>query len=122
MILRKAIVIGATSGIGRALAILLAEDGYHVGITGRREELLTELQDGMPGKFIPAAFDVSSPDAAERTERLIADLDGLDLLIYCSGTGDENPGLDIGIEDRTNTVNVESFTRIVTLAYRHFAA
>ena len=40
---RKAIVIGATSGIGRKLAVLLADKDYLVGATGRRKEHLEEL-------------------------------------------------------------------------------
>ncbi len=42
--MKKAIVVGASSGIGRGLALLLAENGYKVGITGRRTELLEELR------------------------------------------------------------------------------
>ena len=36
----RAIVIGATSGIGRAVAGLMAEEGWTVGIAGRRREML----------------------------------------------------------------------------------
>jgi short-subunit dehydrogenase len=42
--MKKAIVIGATSGIGRELAMLLSENNYQVGITGRRTELLESLK------------------------------------------------------------------------------
>lgn len=42
--MKKAIVIGATSGIGRELTKILAENNYIVGLTGRRAELLRELQ------------------------------------------------------------------------------
>ena len=41
---KKAIVIGASSGIGRALAKLLAQEGYEVGLAARRLELLQALQ------------------------------------------------------------------------------
>ena len=47
----KAIVIGATSGIGKALAEVLAEHGYRVGITGRRMELLEAMQAQKPQSF-----------------------------------------------------------------------
>jgi short-subunit dehydrogenase len=41
--MKKAIVIGATSGIGKELAKLLVNNGYKVGITGRKTELLNDL-------------------------------------------------------------------------------
>ncbi|WP_379092972.1 hypothetical protein [Pedobacter sp. UC225_65] len=37
--MQKAIVVGGTSGIGRALALLLADHHYQVGVTGRRADL-----------------------------------------------------------------------------------
>jgi short-subunit dehydrogenase len=40
--MKKAIVIGATSGLGKELAKILVDNDYKVGITGRRPELLTE--------------------------------------------------------------------------------
>ena len=42
--MKNAIVIGATSGIGKGLAKLLSENGYNIGITGRRTELLEDLK------------------------------------------------------------------------------
>jgi short-subunit dehydrogenase len=46
--MKKAIVIGATSEIGKGLAELLARDGYTVGITGRRAELLIDVKQRNP--------------------------------------------------------------------------
>ena len=48
---KKAIVFGATSGIGRALAKLLVEDGYQVLITGRRHERLELICKENPGAY-----------------------------------------------------------------------
>ena len=42
--MKKAIVIGSSSVIGRELSILLSKNGYRVGITGRRENKLEEIQ------------------------------------------------------------------------------
>ena len=39
--MKKAIIIGATSGIGKGLSKLLVAEGFKVGITGRRTELLS---------------------------------------------------------------------------------
>ena len=46
--MKRAIVIGATSGIGRGLAERLASAGYTVGLVGRRENLLDEIAAGNP--------------------------------------------------------------------------
>ena len=43
--MKKAIIIGATSGIGKGLAKLLTDNDYKVGITGRQTNLLTELKN-----------------------------------------------------------------------------
>ncbi|MCF6223007.1 MAG: SDR family NAD(P)-dependent oxidoreductase [Flavobacteriaceae bacterium] len=45
---KKAIVFGATSGIGKELAKLLVNDGFVVAITGRRDEKLKEIQISSP--------------------------------------------------------------------------
>lgn len=50
--MQKAIIVGATSGIGKSLALLLADNGYKVGIIGRRENLLAELHTEKPNTFI----------------------------------------------------------------------
>ena len=42
--MKKAIIIGATSGIGKGLAKLLADNNYKISLTGRRVELLNVLQ------------------------------------------------------------------------------
>ncbi|MDN3580458.1 SDR family NAD(P)-dependent oxidoreductase [Mucilaginibacter flavus] len=119
--MKKAIVVGATSGIGRQLAILLADNNYHVGITGRRAELLAELQELKPGKFKPSAFDVTDTTAIpQHLAKLTAELGGLDLLIISSGTGDLNPSLDPGIENETNAVNVLGFTTVADWAFNFF--
>ena len=57
--MKKAIIIGATSGIGKELAKLLTENGYLVGITGRRTELLTEIQKENPKLYRIRDFDIT---------------------------------------------------------------
>jgi short-subunit dehydrogenase len=44
MKMKKAIIIGATSGIGKSLAELLNREGYEVGVIGRREELFQSIK------------------------------------------------------------------------------
>ena len=52
---KKAIVVGATSGIGLEVARLLASGGYEVGIAGRREERLRDIMretEGITGIYL----------------------------------------------------------------------
>jgi NADP-dependent 3-hydroxy acid dehydrogenase YdfG len=86
--MKKAIVIGATSGIGEELAKLLADNGYKVGITGRRTELLEKLQ-GVNSNFHIKTLDVTETTiTVEKLEELVSEMNGLDLLILSSGTGE----------------------------------
>ncbi len=119
--MKKAIVIGATSGIGKGLARILADNNYKVGITGRRAELLQELKSEKPGSFYLKSLDVTdTKHVVEKLEELTTDLGGLDLLILSSGTGDINKNLDFEIEKQTINTNVLGFTQIAGWAFNYF--
>jgi short-subunit dehydrogenase len=119
--MKKAIIIGATSGIGKGLAQKLANENYVVGITGRRSELLSELKSQNPNVFHPKTFDIiDTKKIVENLENLTKELGGLDLLIISSGTGDLNENLDYEIEKRTIETNITGFTCIANWAFNYF--
>ena len=119
--MKKAIIIGATSGIGKALAKTLINDNYKVGIIGRRTNLLDELKSESPENYCIKTLDVTDTEkTAETIEKLVAELGGLDLLVISSGTGDINKSLDFKIEKRTIDVNVTGFTCIADWAFNFF--
>lgn len=119
--MKKAIVIGATSGIGKGLAKVLVENGYVVGITGRRTELLEKLKSEKPDSYIIKSFDITDTKAsAGKLDELTSELGGLDLIIISSGTGDVNEVLDFKIEKRTINTNVTGFTFIAGWAFKYF--
>ena len=119
--MKKVIIIGATSGIGKGLAQKLAEENYVVGITGRRTELLNELKSEKPNLFYPKTFDITDTNKiVENLEELTKELGGLDLLIISSGTGDLNEKLDYEIEKRTIETNVTGFTCVANWAFNYF--
>lgn len=119
--MKKAIIIGATSGIGKALAKTLINDNYNVGITGRRTELLNELKAENTEKYYIQTLDVADTERAiEAIEKLVEELGGLDLLIISSGTGDINKTLDFQIEKRTIDVNVTGFTSVADWSFNFF--
>jgi short-subunit dehydrogenase len=119
--MKKAIIIGATSGIGEGLAQKLAEENYIVGITGRRTELLNNIKKQKPNSYHIKTFDIRNKNAIiENLEELTKELGGLDLLIISSGTGDLNENLKNEIEVQTIETNVLGFTCISTWAYNYF--
>ncbi|MFV9645589.1 MAG: SDR family NAD(P)-dependent oxidoreductase, partial [Desulfobacterales bacterium] len=62
--MKKAIVIGATSGIGKELTKVLSQDGYVIGIAGRRIHLLEELQSELSTHILLRKMDVSETSRA----------------------------------------------------------
>ncbi len=118
---RKAIIVGASSGMGKELCRILVSKDYRVGIVGRRENLLKELQSESPERIVYRAFDVRDMSkTSKRLRELIRELEGLDLLVLSSGTGFINEDLDSEPEFQTIYTNVTAFTDIVTFTYRYF--
>ena len=119
--MKKAIVVGATSGIGRGIAKILADNGYIVGITGRRAGLLEELKNEKPDSFIVKSFDITDIKETEtKLQELVKELGEVDLLFLSSGTGDINGRLIFEIEKMTIDTNVTAFTFIADWIFRFF--
>ncbi len=116
---KKVIIIGATSGIGRTLAQLYVNDGYLVGISGRRKELLDSFQTEFPA-VITACFDVTGNDNIKHLQSMITQLGGLDILIYNSGYGEPSKKLMWEIEKQTTLTNVNGFVEIANFVFNYF--
>ena len=142
---KKAIVMGATSGIGMEVASLLAQRGWQVGIAGRRVERLEEVkrntnqiisektkvsQKGNISEGMKASrgeiicyqqIDVTSADAPTLLQKLIEKLGGMDLYFHSSGIGWQNYSLDFEKEMKTVETNGLGFVRMVDTAFNWFA-
>lgn len=142
---KKAIVMGATSGIGMEVASLLAQRGWQVGIAGRRVERLEEVkrntnqiisektkvsQKGNISEGVKASrgeiicyqqIDVTSADAPTLLQKLIEKLGGMDLYFHSSGIGWQNNSLDFEKEMKTVETNGLGFVRMVDTAFNWFA-
>ncbi|WP_166962326.1 SDR family NAD(P)-dependent oxidoreductase [Yeosuana marina] len=118
--MKKAIIIGATSGIGNELARLLLKKNYFIGITGRRLNELKKLKGKNPNQVMINSFDCTLDNNSQRLTDLVNEMGGLDLLILSAGTGDLNESLDFTIENNINLLNVNAFTEIVNWAYKYF--
>ena len=119
--MKNALIIGATSGIGKELAKLLVADGYRVVITGRREPLLKEIKETNPANYIVKVHDVTNLDSCNTLfEELKNELKKIDLVVYSSGVGDPNYKLEWEKELPTLKTNVIAATKIYGLAYNLF--
>jgi short-subunit dehydrogenase len=96
------------------------QNKYRVGITGRREAHLLELQKEQPEQIQIAAFDTTEPNAIEQLEALEKRLGGIDLFIISAGIGHLNLDYDYSLENETNQLNVFAFTRLVNWSMRYF--
>ena len=115
--MKRAIIIGASSGIGFEVARLLLDDGWKVGVAARRVDLLQTIGNVSEAEQI----DVTDPNAAEHLRSMISQLGGMDLLIYTAGIGKQNRELTEGIEVQTTETNGVGFVRMIGEAYRYFA-
>lgn len=113
---KRAIVVGASSGIGREVAKLLIKQGWKVGVAARRLQLLQDI-----GATATEQIDVTTDDATEALQRLISKTGGMDLFFYASGIGKQNRELTEEIELATVQTNGMGFTRMIGAAYRYFA-
>ena len=118
---KKAIVVGASSGIGLEVAKLLLADGWQLGVAARREELLQDLKAEASERVEIMSIDVTKPDAGEKLLALIDRLGGMDLYFHASGIGKQNRTLEEDIELNTMETNAVGFTRMIGTAYRYFA-
>ena len=117
---KRIIIIGASSGIGKEMALIYAKKGCTLGITGRRKDLLEELKNQFPGQISISVFDVMGSNNQVEIKQLIEKLGGLDLLIYNSGYGDISRNLDWQIENATTRTNVNGFVEITVSAFNFF--
>ena len=114
--MKKAIVVGASSGIGMEVARLLLKQGWKVGVAARRIDLLKTI-----GDVETEQIDVTKPEATQQLQHLIERVGGMDLFFYASGIGKQNRELKENIELATVETNAVGFTRMIGEAYRYFA-
>ncbi|KOV60554.1 SDR family NAD(P)-dependent oxidoreductase [Streptomyces sp. MMG1121] len=113
---RTALVTGATSNIGRAIAEAFAAEGAHVVISGRNEERGTEVVNGIRARggraeFVRARLDGSAEASRTLAARATAALGGhLDILVNNAGVypGDVTTATDEKTFDEVYAVNVKA--------------
>jgi len=115
-------IIGATSGIGRALAVEMHDRGYTVGATGRRIERLEELRQQLDNRIYIQYMDVTElGDAIDQLDQLADQMGGLDMVVLNAGVShfqDESVGreTDLHVID----VNIRGFGNLASYCFKRF--
>ena len=119
--MKKAIIIGASSGIGKELTKIFASHGCEVGIAARRTDLLNEIIAEIPTKIYTATIDIKNTDIAiQSLAKLIKDVGDVDIIVISSGVGHMNSSLDWSKEKETIETNVSGFTAMAGVAMHYF--
>lgn len=119
--MEKIIIIGASSGIGEALARELSSRGYIVGMAARRLELLNKIKQELPNASYTKQLDLLKPDEARQALRdLISQMGGADIIVINSGVGHENAELIWELERPSIDVNVLGFAAMAVEASNYF--
>jgi len=118
--MNKAIIIGATSGIGKELVKLLICNNYKIVLTGLHTKGIEELGLNNSVQLEIKCFDCTRESSSERISELVTSLGGLDLLIFSAGVGHLNNSPGFKVENQANKLNVLAFTEIADWTYRFF--
>jgi NAD(P)-dependent dehydrogenase (short-subunit alcohol dehydrogenase family) len=107
-----AIVTGSDSGIGKATAVQLAQDGFDVGITWHRDEegadeTAAEVRSHGRRAEVRQLDLAQLPQAADVVDELAEALGGVDVLVNNSGTSRTAPALELEYDDWRHTLSVD---------------
>jgi short-subunit dehydrogenase len=117
---QTAVIIGASSGIGEALARELNREGWRLCLMARRMDRLEALRQSLAPHTVVHGVDVTHPDTPAIIERVLVELGGADLVIISAGTGHNNRDLREDLDMDTVTVNVVGFMKVAQTFIRHF--
>ena len=117
---KTAIITGASSGIGYAVAEILIRDGWKVALAARRTEPLEALKRLAPERVTTAMLDVTLENAPDIFLKLADELGKPELYFHAAGIGKQNRDLDIMTELNTVRTNSEGFVRMVDTAFNYF--
>ena len=107
------ILTGATSGVGRAVAKLLAERGARLVISGRRESRLVELASEYPELLIPLPGDITKSEFQEElVEKARVAFGGIDLVIAAAGAGAVGPFSESSLNVVRSVFEIDFFAPI----------
>ncbi len=119
---QKAVIIGASSGIGAALAVELSRRGYILGLTARRTEVMEkELRPQLASPSFFAHMDISDVEpSVTALHALIRKMGGIDVLVINAGVSGRTQGLEWNPTEDLIRINVLGFAGMLNEGYRIF--
>jgi short-subunit dehydrogenase len=117
---KKILIIGGSSGLGKRLAEMYAAEGCLVGIVGRRENLLKELQKQYPEHISILSADITGSTITDELRNFIGKINGIDIFIITASTIEFNNELNDKKEIITVDTNVKSFVQLINIAWEYF--
>ena len=107
---KTAVITGAGSGVGQALALKLAAQGWRVALVGRRAEALNEtikLAGTLSKQFLPCPCDIGDAAAVQAmAKRVLADFAEVEVLVNAAGTNAPRRALEVlSLDDYHSMIN-----------------
>jgi short-subunit dehydrogenase len=115
-------ITGASSGIGRSLAIKFANEGWQVAASARRENLLKELNDEKPN-IHPFPLDVTDHEKCITVfNEIIKKLNNVEICVFCTGIHDPKSEKSLNLEKIKKIMEVNYFGTInsINSVYNYF--
>ena len=119
--MKKMIITGATSGIGEALAREAHNQGYTLGLTGRRVDRLESIQKELGERVFIRRMDVTDfEDAKKGMLKLADEMGGMDIIVLNAGISNYQGSSVLEMEQKVIDVNVSGFVQLANTAYEYF--
>jgi len=121
----KTVVVGASSGLGRCIAIGLGKRGARVALLARRKERLADAAEEAGAGAVAIACDVTEPTSCrEAIERAAKELGGIEALVYSTGIGPLRRLVDLDAETWRHAfaTNVTGAALVTAAAIPHLTA
>lgn len=119
--MKKILITGATSGIGRELSIQFAKKGYTLALIGRRADKLEELKETIGSNVFIHPLDVTKLEKATKVyKQLIEEMGGIDVMILNAGVGRDKLLPPWRSDKQTIDVNVVAFSHGLHFAFEYF--
>lgn len=120
MEIKNIVIVGASSGIGLALAEAYLSQGHKLGLAARRTDALQKLAQKFPGQVEVEVIDVDSDDAPRLLSVLADRMGGMDLYIHVAGIGAGDCDLEPNTQARVIETNAGGLARMTSVAFNFF--